>query len=391
MGGRLIGALERALGGWRHGRLTVDLPGGRSVCAGDPDAADRARIAVHHPAFLLRLALRGELGAGESYAAGEWSADDLVGALRLFLRNLPLLDIESRLTRLGTLPDRIRHRLLRANTRTGSRRNVAAHYDLGNAFYRLFLDDGMTYSCAIYDRPEATLAEAQAAKLERVCAALALRPGDHLLEVGCGWGSLAVHAARTRGCRVTGITLSREQLAWGRARVAAAGLADRVELRLLDYRDLHGHFDAVASVEMVEAVGERFLSGFFAACAARLRPGGRLLVQSILMPDDRFAAYRRGVDWMQTYVFPGTCIPSLAALIDAAGRTGLTLAERHEIGLHYATTLRAWRGAFRARRAEAARLGIGPRRQRTWELYLAFSEAAFAEQTLLDSQLLFAR
>jgi cyclopropane-fatty-acyl-phospholipid synthase len=198
-----------------------------------------------------------------------------------------------------------------------------------------------------------------------------------------------MHAARTRGCRVTAVTLSRQQAAWATQRVAAAGLADRIEVRRQDYRDLRGRFDAIGSIEMVEAVGRRFLPRFFAACAARLRPGGRLLVQSILMPDDRFAAYQRGVDWMQTYVFPGTCIPSLEVLDAAAAGAGLHLAARDEIGLHYAPTLRAWRGRFLERLAAARALGMTERMERTWDLYLAFSEAAFAEQTLLDSQLLF--
>jgi cyclopropane-fatty-acyl-phospholipid synthase len=384
------GVLTRALRGWQHGHVVIDLPGGRTVCAGDPHAADRARLTVTSRRFLPRLALRGELGAGEAYVAGEWHADDLVAALRLFLRNLFGLDFESPLSRLGRLPDVVRHRL-RANTRAGSRRNVAAHYDLGNDFYQLFLDDDMSYSCAVFDRPDATLAEAQTAKLERVCAALALQPGDHLLDLGCGWGALAVHAARTHGCRVTALTLSRRQADWARRRVAAAGLADRVEVRLQDYRDLRGQYDAIGSIEMVEAVGHRFLPRYFAACAGRLRRGGRLLVQSILQPDDRFAAYQRGVDWMQTYVFPGTCIPSLAVLAGAASDAGLRLAARDEIGLHYATTLNAWRRRFDARRGAARALGMTARMERTWDLYLAFSEAAFAEQTLLDSQLLFLR
>jgi len=384
------GVLDRALRGWCHGHVTIELPGGQQVTAGAADAADRGRLIIDDPAFLVRLALRGELGAGESYVAGEWHSDDPVGLLRLFLRNLDVLDMESPLSRLGKLPDLLRHRL-RANTRAGSRRNVAAHYDLGNGFYRLFLDDGMSYSCAVFDHPATTLADAQQAKLERICAALELRAGDHLLDIGCGWGALAEHAARTRGCRVTGITLSREQLAWARDRVAAAGLADRVELRLQDYRDLTGRFDAVASIEMVEAVGQRFLPGFFAGCAARLRPGGRMLLQAILMPEERYAAYRRSVDWMQTYVFPGTFIPSLGALTGAAAAAGLSLAARDEIGVHYATTLRAWRRRFRDRLDAGRRLGLTPRMERTWDLYLAFSEAAFAEKSLLDSQLLLVR
>ncbi len=379
-------ALHRALRGWRHGHITIALPGGRELTAGDPGAADRARVTVDHPALLARLALRGELGAGESYVAGEWRAGDLVGLLRLFLRNLDHLALDSPLSRLGKLPALLRHRR-RANTRAGSRRNVAAHYDLGNDFYRLFLDDGMSYSCAVFDRPQATLAEAQAAKLERICTALDLQPGDHLLDIGCGWGALAEHAARARGCRVTGITLSREQLAWARRRLAAAGLGDRVEVRLQDYRDVTGRFDAIACIEMVEAVGHRFLPGFFGRCAARLRPGGKMLLQAILMPEQRYPAYRHSVDWMQTYVFPGTVIPSLGALTLGAQAAGLSLTARDEIGTHYAPTLRAWRRRFHDNLEPARRLGMTARLERTWDLYLAFSEAAFAEQTLLDSQL----
>ncbi|HUJ57620.1 MAG TPA: cyclopropane-fatty-acyl-phospholipid synthase family protein [Kofleriaceae bacterium] len=378
-------ALRRLRAHWAAGRLDLMLPGGEHVRLGAPGPAD-ARVQIHDDRVFLRIALRGELGAGEAYVAGEWSSDDLVATARAFLRGTSALGVESPLTRLAQLPALVRHRRA-ANTRDGSARNIHAHYDLGNAFYRLFLDDTMSYSCAVWPAPAMSLADAQRAKLDRLCDLLALSPRDHLLELGCGWGGLAIHAAATRGCRVTAITISREQHAFAAARVAALGLGDRVAIELRDYRELAGRYDKIASVEMLEAIGHDFLPGFFATCARALAPGGRLALQSITMPDDRFEAYRRRVDWMQTYIFPGSCIPSLAAIRAAAAPAGFAIAEHHDIGPDYAPTLRAWRERFVAALPEVRALGFDEPFVRTWLLYLAFSEAAFAQRTLGDHQL----
>ncbi|MBL9016565.1 MAG: class I SAM-dependent methyltransferase [Myxococcales bacterium] len=383
--------LTRLRAGWAGGRLDLALPTGEVVRigeAGPPDAIAR----VHDDRVFLRLLLRGEMGGGESFVAGEWSSADLVGLLRVFLRGTAARGAESLLTRVAQHRDLVRHRRA-ANTEAGSERNIHAHYDLGNAFYALFLDaDTMAYSCGYWPDARMTLADAQRAKLDRLCDALALSPRDHLLELGCGWGGMAIHAARTRGCKVTAITVSREQHRFATERVAAAGLSDRVSIQLRDYRDLAAHhrgerFDKLVSIEMLEAVGDDYLPAFFAACARLLAPGGRLALQSITMPDDRFDAYRTRVDWMQTYVFPGSCIPSLAAIRRAAHGAGLAIDSADDIGPHYAPTLRAWRMRFLAQLPRVRALGMGEPFLRTWLLYLAFSEAAFTERTLGDHQL----
>ena len=383
--------VTRLSAGWAGGRLDLALPSGEIVRigeAGPPEATAR----VHDDRMFLRLFLRGEMGGGESFVAGEWSSADLVGLCRVFLRGTVARGAESWLTRVAQLPELARHRRS-TNTEAGSERNIHAHYDLGNAFYALFLDaDTMAYSCAYWPHARMTLADAQRAKLEQLCDALALSPRDHLLELGCGWGSMAIHAAKTRGCKVTAITVSREQHRFASERVAAAGLSDRISIQFRDYRDLAAShrtqpFDKLVSIEMLEAVGADYLPAFFAACAQLLAPAGRLALQSITMPDDRFDAYRTRVDWMQTYVFPGSCIPSLAAIRRAAQAAGLAIASAEDIGPHYAPTLRAWRMKFLAQLPRVRALGFDEPFIRTWLMYLAFSEAAFTERTLGDHQL----
>ena len=371
------------------GRLRLVLPTGQHVQLGG-EGRPAAVAHVHDDRLFLRLLLRGEMGAGESYVAGEWSSDDLVGVIRLFLRATAARGLESPITRAAQLPALLRHRRA-ANTRPGSERNIHAHYDLGNEFYRLFLDDDtLAYSCAIWDRAR-TLADAQRAKLDRLCDWLALSPSDHLLEIGCGWGGMALHAAATRGCRVTAITISREQHELAARRVAEAGLGDRVTVQYRDYRELDGRFDKIVSIEMLEAVGHEYLPDYFATCARVLVPGGKLALQSITMPDDRFDAYRRRVDWMQTYIFPGSLIPSLAAIRTACAPLSIIRCE--DIGPDYVPTLREWRARFLGHVATGRvhALGFDEPFIRTWLLYLAFSEAAFDERTLADHQLLLTR
>jgi len=375
---------------WAGGRLDLVMPSGECLRLGGPGPAD-ASARVHDDRLFLRLLLRGEMGGGESFVAGEWSSDDLVAVLRVFLRGTSARGVESPLTRLAQLPALLRHRRAE-NTRRGSERNIHAHYDLGNAFYRLFLDpETLAYSCAHWTEPAMTLEEAQRAKLDRLCDQLALSPSDHLLEIGCGWGGMAIHAARTRGCRVTAITVSREQYQLATERVADAGLADRVAIQYRDYRDLDGTFDKIVSIEMLEAVGYDYLPSFFQTCARVLRPGGRLALQSITMPDDRFAAYRRRVDWMQTYIFPGSCIPSVEVIRRTAASAGFEITDALDIGPSYAPTLRSWRARFLAELPAVRALGFDEPFVRTWLIYLAFSEAAFVERTLGDHQLLLAR
>ncbi|HEY4176662.1 MAG TPA: cyclopropane-fatty-acyl-phospholipid synthase family protein [Kofleriaceae bacterium] len=402
--------LARLRSVWAGGRLDLVLPSGEVERLGSLGPAD-ATAHVHDERMFLRLLLRGEMGGGESFVAGEWSSDDLVAVLRVFIRGTAALGAESPLTRIAQLGALVKHRLA-DNSRTGSERNIHAHYDLGNDFYATFLDaETLAYSAAIFsdaqlagfarespleleDRPpieEDILADAQGAKFERLCDQLALSSSDHLLEIGCGWGGMAIHAAQTRGCRVTAITVSREQHDLATKRVASAGLSDRVEIQYRDYRDLTGTYDKVVSIEMLEAVGYEYLPSFFSTCARVLKPGGSLALQSITMPDDRFAAYRGRVDWMQTYIFPGSCIPSIAVIRSMAARAGLRVTDTHDIGPSYAVTLRAWRERFTAALPTVRALGFDEPFIRTWMMYLSFSEAAFAERTLMDHQLLLVR
>ncbi len=381
--------LARLRAMWAGGRLDLVLPSGEIERLGGPGPAE-ATARVRDERMFLRLLLRGEMGGGESFVAGEWDSDDLVAVLRVFIRGTAARGAESLLTRVAQVGALVRHRRAQ-NTPEGSARNIHAHYDLGNAFYSLFLDpETMAYSCGLYT-PGATETEAQRAKLERLCTLLDLGPRDHLLEIGCGWGGMAIHAAATRGCKVTAITVSREQHELASARVAAAGLADRVRIEYRDYRELGGTFDKIVSIEMLEAVGYDFLPSFFTTCARVLRPGGALALQSITMPDDRFAAYRRRVDWMQTYVFPGSCIPSVAVVRAMAARAGFTLTDALDIGASYPATLRSWRTRFCAALPAVRALGFDAPFVRTWLMYLAFSEAAFEERSLGDHQLLLRR
>jgi cyclopropane-fatty-acyl-phospholipid synthase len=277
----------------------------------------------------------------------------------------------------GRLFYRLRH-LLRANTRAGARKNIHAHYDLGNAFYRSWLDETMTYSSALFAGcPEATLAQAQSAKYERILSVLGVRSGDTVLEIGCGWGGFAEHAARTRGCHVRGITLSSEQLAYARERIRAAGLSGLVELSLTDYRDIGGRYDHVVSIEMFEAVGERYWPDYFGAVRARLKPGGRALVQTITIADELFEQYRRGTDFIQQYVFPGGMLPSLSALRAQAGQAGLAVGECMAFGKDYAETLKRWRQRYLCVAAALRPLGFDARFERLWQFYLAYCEAGF--------------
>jgi cyclopropane-fatty-acyl-phospholipid synthase len=371
----VLGPLVRGGRAWRDARLDVRLPDGDRVSVGTGDRAD-ATIAVHDTRAFSRIAVRGELGAGESFVAGDWDADDLVAALRLFLRATAARGVESRLTRVARVLALWRHRRAR-NDRTGSARNIAAHYDLGNAFYRLFLDEQLVYSCARW-RGATTLDAAQTAKLAHLCDLGELTAGQRMLELGCGWGALA-HAAARRGTDVTAVTISPAQAAHARAL--------GVDVALCDYRDTTGTFDAVVSCEMLEAVGEAYLRTYFATVAARLRSGGRAVVQTITMPDERYDTYRRSVDWMQTYVFPGSHIPSLGAIRAAAAAAGLVIERADDVGLDYPPTLAAWRARFSAARTDVRALGFDDTFLRTWTLYLAFSEAAFAERTLAVHQL----
>ena len=366
--------LLSVLGRLRYGRLDVTPPGGdtQPIIAAEP--GPQGDIVLHRPVRLaLRLLARGDLGLGEGYVAGDWDTRRPAETLAVLAQNETAFGVTGgRLTR---LVDRLQHRW-RRNDRHGSRRNIAAHYDLGNDFYRLWLDRGMTYSAALFAERGEPLEEAQARKYDAVLDRLGARPGDHVLEIGCGWGGLAEHAAR-RGLRVTGITLSQAQLDYARARIAAAGLSDRVKLRLQDYRDLTETFDHIVSIEMFEAVGEAYWATYFATLQRCLRPGGKASLQVITIAEAAFAGYRRSADFIQKYVFPGGMLPAVPAFDRAAASAGLAVTDRAFHGLDYADTLRRWDATFRAREGEIDRLGYDARFRRLWRYYLAYCEAGF--------------
>ena len=324
---------------------------------------------------------------------GHWSTPDLTGLLRLLLLNRTALDsLEGGLARLSA-PLRLVAHWLHANTRAGSRRNISAHYDLGNDFFRLMLDETMMYSCALFERPDMTLAEASRAKLDVVCRKLALAPHHHVLEIGTGWGGLAVHAAARYGCRVTTTTISPSQFELARERIRAAGLEDRITVLLEDYRELRGHrYDRLVSIEMIEAIGHRQYETFFRRCSELLAADGRMLLQSITIADRHYARARNEVDFIKRYIFPGCCIPSVGALTRAmVEASDLRLVHLEDIGLHYATTLAAWRQNFHSNLERVRALGYPETFVRMWEFYLCYCEAGFAERALGDVHMVLTR
>ena len=378
--------LERELAQLESGSLDVTLPDGtrRTFGSGKP-----VSLEIHDRALFRRLATRGKVGFGESYTAGDWDTDDLVGLFELLLRNSEAAaarnGIVRRLVEARPRPNR-RNGLLRA------RHNISYHYDLGNDLFDLMLDETMTYSCGIFDRADATLADAQRAKLQRVCDKLQLGPADHVLEIGCGWGGFALYAAATTGCRVTGLTISAEQAKLARERVATEGLQDRIEIVEQDYREHDGRYTKVASIEMLEAIGEKQFGTYFSTIDRVLVRGGIACVQTILIPDDRWERYRKTPDWIEQYIFPGCLIPSLTALTRAATASSrLTILDVDEIGPHYAETLRRWRENIHERIGDVRALGYDRTFERTWDFYLAFCEAGFRLRALRDVQLTLSR
>ena len=383
--------LRANLRGFDHGRLSL-CDGQGTLEFGNPGAAPAdpdVRVDVLDPSFYLAVAAHGSVGAGEAYMDGHWRCNDLVGLIRLLLRNRSLLDgLESGLARFGALAMRASYGL-RRNTRHGSRRNIAAHYDLGNDLFALMLDETMAYSCGVFERDEATLHEAQLAKFERICRKLRLGTDDHLLEIGTGWGGFAIHAASRYGCRVTTTTISREQHDWAKEKIAAAGLADRVTLLLDDYRDLRGRYDKVVSIEMIEAVGARYLDTYTAQCSKLLEPHGAMLLQAITIQDQVYEEALKSVDFIQRFIFPGSFIPSVTAITDSVrSSTDMKVFHLEDIGPHYATTLRRWRENFFAQLPEVRRLGYPDAFVRLWEYYLCYCEGGFLERQLGDVQML---
>lgn len=383
-------AVFARLGKLQHGCVMVtDAEGTHPFGQVSPEFPLSATVVIHDPNAYRRLALRGSIGVGEGYMAGEWSCDDLPSLVRIFVLNQEALQgLEHGLTRL-MMPLFRRLYARRDNTEHGSRLNIAAHYDLGNEFYRLFLDETLMYSAAIFPTPDAGLREASIAKLERICRKLELQPDDHVLEIGSGWGGFALYAAQRYGCRVTTTTISRKQYELTRERVQAAGLAERVTVLCQDYRDLRGSFDKLASIEMIEAVGERHLQTYFRACADLLKPHGMMLLQAITVADQKYEQYRNEVDFIRHYIFPGGFLPSLTAMADTLGRvTDLRIFHLEDIGAHYATTLRHWRERFLDNLERVRALGFPDTFIRMWEYYLCYCEGGFRERAIGTVQLL---
>ena len=378
----LLALLQRL----QRGRLELRLPDGAMLHFGEHEvAAPLAHLHVHDWAVFSAVLRRGDIGFAEGYFQGQWSTVDLPGLLKLLLANRNAVERALHGSVWGTLFARLRH-LFNRNSRSGSRHNIHQHYDIGNAFYQLWLDPGMTYSSALFTAPGQSLQDAQDAKLERVLRQLDLPAGGRVLEIGCGWGSFAEAAARA-GLRVDGLTLSTEQLAYAQARLQATGLDQRARLELRDYRDASaiapaGGYEGIASIEMFEAVGEAYWPSFFRTLASQLRPGGRACIQTITIAEAIFPQYRRGTDFIQQYIFPGGMLPSPSAFAAQAAKAGLEVVATHAFGQDYATTLGLWRERFLAQREAVRAQGFDQRFSLLWEFYLAYCEAGFAQQTI---------
>ena len=343
----------------------------------------RAELVVHRPRLFRDAVLGGTLGVAESYIRGDWDSRDLTALFRIFLRNRSAKDsLDSRASYGARIGRRIMH-WLRDNTPAGSRRNIRAHYDLGNDFFSLWLDETLAYSSAVFTDPAQSLAAASMEKFDRVCRKLDLRPEDHLLEIGTGWGGFALHAAQQYGCRVTTTTVSQRQFETALQRFQAARLDERITALQQDYRDLQGQFDKLASIEMIEAVGYRHFDQYFESLGRLLRPDGSLVLQAIVMPERGYSSYLQSVDFIQRFIFPGGCLPSLSAMLESAGRASdLRCVHVEDFAPHYAETLRRWRRAFDEQRGEIRAMGYSDEFLRMWTYYLCYCEAAFEERSV---------
>jgi len=382
----------RLLGGISGGELHI-LEEHASLRFGEvlPARPLSATLSVRSPRFYRKL-LRGSVGLCESYLDGLWECEDLVSLTRIAAMNVAGLDRMRRILSPVLIPLQRWVRWLVRNTPGRSRRRIEAHYDLGNELFSLFLDPTMMYSCAIFESPQASLEEASLAKLERICAKLDLRPGDHVLEIGTGWGGFAIHAAQHYGCRVTTTTISREQHAYATRRVREAGLADRVSVLLEDYRELRGSYDKLVSIEMIEAVGWQYFPTYFRRCSELLKDGGAMLLQAIVIDDRAYQVEKAGKSFINTYIFPGGCLPSMEIIGRSLAReTDLRQVHLEDITAHYATTLAHWRERFAAAAERVAQLGYDERFSRLWNLYLSYCEGGFHERRIQDVQLLLAK
>jgi len=373
------------------GRLTL-IDANNTYFHGDNGHALHAVIHVHDPRFYGEIAFGGSIGAGEAYMLGYWSADNLTNVIRIMCLNQSVMDgLEGGYQWLTKPVMRILH-WLNSNTTEGSRKNIAAHYDLGNEMFELFLDPTMMYSSAMFNHTTDSLQQASELKLKTICDKLDLQPTDHVIEIGTGWGGFSVYAAKNYGCKVTTTTISEQQYLLAKAHVQKAGLEDQITLLLDDYRHLEGQYDKLVSIEMIEAVGYQFYDTYFSKVSELLKPHGLALIQAITIADQRYESARKSVDFIQRYIFPGSCIPSNTAMLTSiTGKTDLRLFDLEDIGPHYATTLRMWRENFFANIAKVRALGYSEEFIKMWEFYLCYCEGGFEERALGNVHLLLAK
>ena len=381
----------RQLSQLKSGHLVV-IENGERLMFGDSGAGLVGEVQIHDTSVWGMIASNGSIGAGEAFIHGYWSSPDLTKVIRVLVSNMDVLDaMEGGLARLGRPLIRGLHWINR-NTRKGSQKNIAAHYDLGNEMFEQFLDPTMMYSAAQFLTADDTLEQAQLNKLQRICQKLDLKPTDHLLEIGTGWGSMALYAAQHYGCKVTTTTLSKEQFDYTQARIEALGLQEQVTLLLEDYRDLTGQYDKLVSIEMIEAVGHHFLPSYFKQCARLLKPHGLMLLQAITIREQRYEQAKSSVDFIQRYIFPGGALPSVQKMLEIVGKdTDMNLMHMEDFGLHYAKTLRLWHENFRRAHGRLTELGYDEYFLRLWEFYLCYCEGGFLERSIGTAQLLLAK
>ena len=377
----------------RSGSVTL-IEGSVRHAFGDPQAEPDLSVVlqVESPNFYSSVVYGGSIGAAESYMRGEWSCDGLVDLVRILVLNREVLDTMDSRWAWALLPFHRLFHFLHKNTVGGSAKNIEAHYDLSNEFFSLFLDETMTYSCAVFESPDQDLRDASIAKIDRICRKLDLRPTDRVVEIGAGWGAFAIHAAENYGCHVTTTTISKAQYELATQRVRERGLEGRIEILLEDYRKLEGRFDKLVSIEMIEAVGHQYYDAFFKKCSDLLHDDGRMLLQCITIADSLFESHVRSVDFIKRYVFPGSCLPSVAAIMKSVStETDMTLSHVEDLTVHYVRTLAEWRRRFFDKLSDVRKLGYSEEFIRMWEYYLCYCEGAFAERTILDMHLVFAK